>query len=81
MSHAALVPALVAALAGGVGPMASPALAKVGTVKCCLETSIDDAPPRRACIVLNVRSRVRPRARARQLCRVIGGKPRGAESR
>ena len=60
-----------------VGAMATPALAGYGTVQCCLDASIDGAPPRHACIVLNVRSRRHPKARARQLCRLIGGRPRG----
>jgi len=60
-----------------VAVMATPARAGYGTVKCCLEAAIDDAPPRRACIVLNVRSRSRPKARARQVCRLIGGRPLG----
>jgi hypothetical protein len=59
-----------------VGAMAPPALAAYGSVQCCLEVSIDGAAPRQACIVLNVRSRSRPRARARQACRLIGGRPR-----
>jgi hypothetical protein len=60
-----------------VGAMATPALAGYGTVQCCLDASIDGAPPRHACIVLNVRSRRHPKARARQLCRLLGGRPRG----
>jgi len=60
-----------------VGAMATPALAGYGTVQCCLDASIDGAPPRHACIVLNVRSRQHPKARARQLCRLIGGRPHG----
>lgn len=62
-------------LAGLTVATTRPALAAVGTVKCCLEAAIDDAPPRRACIVLNVRARTRPKARARRQCRVIGGRP------
>ena len=59
-----------------VGAMASPAVAAYGTVQCCLQVSIDGAAPRQACIVLNVRSRSHPKARARQACRLIGGRPR-----
>jgi hypothetical protein len=59
-----------------VGAMATPAAAAYGTVQCCLQVSIDGAPPRPACIVLNVRSRSRPKARARAACRLIGGRPR-----
>jgi hypothetical protein len=59
-----------------VGHTATQALAAYGTVTCCLEVSIDGAPPRQACIVLNVRSRAHPKARARWLCRVLGGRPR-----
>jgi hypothetical protein len=66
--------AVTIVLAGG---MATPALAGYGTVQCCLDASIDGAPPRQACIVLNARSRRHPKARARQLCRLIGGRPRG----
>ena len=58
-----------------VGAMASPAVAAYGTVQCCLQVSIDGAA-RQACIVLNVRSRSHPKARARQACRLIGGRPR-----
>jgi len=47
-----------------VGAMATPAVAAYGSVQCCLEVSIDGAAPRQACIVLNVRSRSHPRARA-----------------
>ena len=59
------------------GATATPALAGYGTVQCCLDTSIDGAAPRHACIVLNARSRRHPKARARQLCRLLGGRPRG----
>ena len=59
-----------------MAPMATPALAAYGTVTCCLEVSIDDAPPRQACVVLNVRSHAHPKARARRLCRLLGGRPR-----
>jgi hypothetical protein len=62
----------VRAAARSVGP----------TVKCCLETSVDDAPPHTFCFNLHVQ-RVRPRRarlRARVACRLIGGRPlrRGA---
>jgi len=56
--------------------MTTPAFAAYGTVTCCLEVSIDEAPPRPACVVLNVRSQAHPRARARRLCRLLGGRPR-----
>ncbi|HEV7730966.1 MAG TPA: hypothetical protein VGR62_02345 [Candidatus Binatia bacterium] len=59
----------------------SPSLAaapRPGTsVKCCLDTSVDDAPPHRFCFNLNV-VRARPRrarVRARIACRLIGGTP------
>jgi hypothetical protein len=47
------------------------------TVKCCLGTSIDDAPPHTFCFNLHVQ-RARPRRarmRARVACRLIGGRP------
>jgi hypothetical protein len=59
-----------------MGAMATPAVVAYGTVQCCLQAAIDGAPPRQACIVLNVRSRSHPKARARQVCRLIGGRPR-----
>ena len=58
-----------------LGVWASPAAGAAGTVKCCLRVSIDDAPERPACIVLNVRSKTRAKARARLFCRLIGGQP------
>lgn len=47
------------------------------TVKCCLETSVDDQPPHPFCFNLYV-VRARPRRarlRARIACRLIGGRP------
>jgi hypothetical protein len=47
------------------------------SVKCCLETSVDDAPPHTFCFNLHV-VRARPRRarlRARVACRLIGGRP------
>ncbi len=47
------------------------------SVKCCLDASVDDAPPHRFCFNLNVvRARARrARMRARIACRLIGGVP------
>ncbi len=62
----------------GVAAMARPRIADAayGSVTCCFAASIiDGAPPRPACIVLNVRARVRPKARARLVCRLVGGRP------
>ena len=62
----------------GLEAIARPRFAEAayGSVTCCFASSIiDGAPPRPACIVLNVRARVRPRARARLVCRLVGGRP------
>ena len=62
----------------GAAAMARPRIADAayGSVSCCFAASIiDGAPPRPACIVLNVRARVRPKARARLVCRLVGGMP------
>jgi hypothetical protein len=72
-----LVPTLLALAT--VAP-SSPLLAAQrppASVKCCLETSVDDMPPHLFCFNLHVVHR-RPRRallRARVACRLIGGRP------
>lgn len=82
MMRVAFVPCVLGLTLGAlvVGP--EPVAAAVGTVKCCLEASIDDGPVRQACITMNVRSRSRrPKAVARRICRALGGRPLGGPGR
>jgi hypothetical protein len=82
MTRAAFGRLVLALTIGATAPSPVPVMAAVGTVKCCLEASIDDAPARGACITLNVRSRSRrPKAAARRICRLLGGRPLGRAAR
>lgn len=73
-----LLVATVLVLASTASSSAAPVASRPApSVKCCLETSVDDAPPHTFCFNLHVvRSRPRrARLRARVACRLIGGRP------